>query len=195
VATSNPKARVGSLGRVGRASSNGILYPLDLAYSHAGVPLPKVRRIAATEIPSPYHSLLVHENDMTFTLERHFGGPVVLRPLSTMLTRGWYLRRVLLVQAYSGRPVEMGAIRLKLRAFDPHLQSLILRNEIPFGRLLREAHIDFKSRPRVFIELEPNPEMMGVFWMREPRTLYGRQTEAFHGGVKIGDIVEILPLV
>ena len=37
--------------------------------------------------------------------------------------------------------------------------------------------------------------MMGVFWMREPRTLCGRQTELFEGGRKIGDIVEILPLV
>jgi hypothetical protein len=37
--------------------------------------------------------------------------------------------------------------------------------------------------------------MMGVFWMREPRTLYGRQTEMTVGGRKIGDIVEILPLV
>ena len=36
--------------------------------------------------------------------------------------------------------------------------------------------------------------MMGVFWMREPRTLYGRQTEVSLAGKKIGDIVEILPL-
>ena len=37
--------------------------------------------------------------------------------------------------------------------------------------------------------------MMGVFWMREPVTLYGRQTEMSVAGRKIGDIVEILPLV
>jgi hypothetical protein len=37
--------------------------------------------------------------------------------------------------------------------------------------------------------------MMGVFWMREPRTLYGRRTEMVHDGRKIGDIVEVLPLV
>lgn len=176
-------------------SNNGILYPLDLAYTQAGVPQPKVREISPREIPFPYRTLLVHENDMTLTLERHFGGPVALRPLSTVASGAWYLRRVLLVQAYSGRPVEMGAIRLRLNAFKPRLRAQILRNEIPFGRLLRDAGVDFKSQPRVFLEIEPNPEMMGVFWMREPRTLYGRQTEAFQGGVKIGDIVEILPLV
>jgi hypothetical protein len=37
--------------------------------------------------------------------------------------------------------------------------------------------------------------MMGVFWMREPRTLYGRHTEMSVDGHKVGDIVEILPLV
>ena len=39
----------------------------------------------------------------------------------------------------------------------------------------------------------PNPEMMGVFWMREPRTLYGRRTEVIRHGSKVGDIVEVLP--
>jgi hypothetical protein len=46
-----------------------------------------------------------------------------------------------------------------------------------------------------FLAVTPNPEMMGLFWMREPRTLYGRRTEAFLRGTKIGDIVEVLPLV
>jgi hypothetical protein len=37
--------------------------------------------------------------------------------------------------------------------------------------------------------------MMGVFWMREPRPLYGRRTEVILDGEKFGDIVEVLPLV
>jgi hypothetical protein len=192
MAKSNHSARARSNGH---ASANGILFPLDLAYTQAGIPQPKVHEVSPRDIPFPYRTLLVHENDMTLTLERHFGGPVMLRTLSTTTNGGWYLRRVLLVQAYSGRPVEMGAIRLRLNAFKPRLRAQILRNEVPFGRLLRDAGIDFRSHPRVFLEVEPNPEMMGVFWMREPRTLYGRQTEAFQGGSKIGDIVEILPLV
>ncbi len=72
--------------------------------------MPKVRIIAPEDIPLPYRSLLVHDSDMTLTLERHFGDRVVLRPLSTFSIRGSYYRRVLLVQAYSGRPVEMGAV-------------------------------------------------------------------------------------
>ena len=52
---------------------------------------------------------------MTQTLERHYGGRIIVRALSTSRRGRWYMRRVLLVQEYSGRPVEMGAIRIAAR--------------------------------------------------------------------------------
>ena len=178
-----------------RVARDGILYPLDLVYVRAGVELPRVRTVEPDEIPLPYRSLLVHENDMTLTLERHFGGRVVLRSLSTFTMGQWYFRRVLLVQEFSGRPVEMGAIRMKLQAFTRRIREQILANLIPLGRILRDGRVDYQSRPKSFLSVTPNGEMMGVFWMREPRTLYGRRTEIFKRGTKIGDIVEVLPLV
>jgi chorismate-pyruvate lyase len=176
-------------------SSAGLLFPLDVVYARSGVELPGVRPIAPDDIPLPYRSLLVHTSDMTLTLERHFGGRVALRPLATFASGPWYFRRVLLAQEYSGRPVEMGAIRIKVGAFADRIRRQVLRNEIPLGRLLRDGGVNYESRPKAFLAVTPNPEMMGVFWMREPRTLYGRRTEMIHDGVKIGDIVEVLPLV
>jgi hypothetical protein len=170
-------------------------YPLDVVYSQAGIEAPQTRAIAASRIPPPYHSLLVHERDMTLTLEAHFGGRVSLRALSTFRKGSSYYRRVLLVQEYSARPVEMGAVRIDLLAFKPKIRSQILGNRVPLGRLLRDGGVDYKSRPTVFLAVTPNSEMMGVFWMREPRILYGRQTEMSIDGRKVGDIVEILPLV
>lgn len=175
--------------------TNGVFYPLDVVYARAGVEIPKVVVVAPGAIPPPYRSLLVHESDMTLMLERHFGGRVVLRALSTFRAGRWYFRRVLLVQEYSGRPVEMGAIRMRLDAFPGGVQRQILKNEVPLGRILRDAGIDYKSEARQFLAVTPNAEMMGVFWMREPRTLYGRRTEVMHRGSKLGDIVEVLPLV
>ncbi|HEY8550264.1 MAG TPA: hypothetical protein VIL35_09935 [Vicinamibacterales bacterium] len=175
--------------------SGGLLYPLDIAYGLAGLVPPVATEVDPASIPMPYRALLVHQRDMTLTLEEHFGGRVVLRPLSTFSSGAWYGRRVLLVQEYSGRPVEMGAIRLKLTSLPPHIQAEIRRNEIPLGRLLRDGGVDFTSRPRAFFTVVPNGEMMGVFWMREPRPLYGRRTEVIHDGRHIGDIVEVLPLV
>ena len=169
-------------------------YPLDVVYAQAGIEAPQTRAIAPNRIPLPYRSLLVHERDMTLTLESHFGGRVTLRALSTFRKGASYYRRVLLVQEYSARPVEMGAIRIDLMAFKPRIRAQILSNRVPLGRLLRDGGVDYKSRPTVFLAVTPNSEMMGVFWMREPRLLYGRQTEMSIDGRKVGDIVEILPL-
>jgi hypothetical protein len=195
--SARPRVAAASRARAsnGRSAAPGVLYPLDFVYARAGVPPPQVRLVEPDDIPLPYHSLLVHQNDMTVTLERHFGGRVVLRPLSTFSSGVSYFRRVLLAQEYSGRPVEMGAIRIRLDAFAPRIRALIRQNEIPLGRILRDGGVDFKSVAKVFLAITPNPEMMGVFWMREPRTLYGRQTEVIYRGAKIGDIVEVLPLV
>jgi hypothetical protein len=172
-----------------------MLFPLDFVYARSGVDLPAVRTIEPGDIPLPYRGLLVHEADMTLTLERHFGGRVMLRPLATFSSGPWYFRRVLLAQEYTGRPVEMGAIRIKVGAFADRIRRQILRNDVPLGRLLRDGGVRYESRPKAFLSVTPNSEMMGVFWMREPRTLYGRRTEMIHEGAKIGDIVEVLPLV
>ena len=171
------------------------LHPLDIAYARAGLEPPAATAIAPDAIPQPYRSLLVHQRDMTLTLEAHFGGRVALRPLATFTIGAWYYRRVLLAQEYSGRPVEMGAIRMKLAALPRKVQVEIRRNRVPLGRLLRDAGVDFTSMPREFFEVVPNPEMMGVFWMREAKTLYGRRTEVLLDSRAIGDIVEVLPLV
>ena len=157
--------------------------------------MPKVKEVAPHEIPLPYRSLLVHDDDMTLTLERHFGDRVVLRPLSTFSSGGSYFRRVLLVQAYSGRPVEMGAIRMKLDGFNQRLRAKILKNEVPLGRILRDGRFKYTNQVKGFLAITPNPEMMGVFWMRECRILYGRRTEIHHHDIKLGDIVEVLPMV
>lgn len=194
-AATNASSRPRGASPAARSSKASILYPLDFVYARAGVEPPAVTRVAPDDIPQPYRSLLVHESDMTVTLERHFGGRVALRPLSTFTLGGSYFRRVLLAQEYSGRPVEMGAIRMRLDVFSPRIRTQIRQNVVPLGRILRDGGVDFKSVAKVFLAITPNPEMMGVFWMREPRTLYGRQTEVVHRGAKIGDIVEVLPLV
>jgi hypothetical protein len=90
------------------------------------------------------------------------------------------------------RAVPRRSARLASRT---RLRAEIVKNRIPLGRLLRDFGVDCRSRPTDCFVVTPNSEMMGVFWMREPRTLYGRRTEMSVDGRKVGDIVEILPLV
>lgn len=169
------------------------LFPLDLAYARAGLTPPSARVIRVTAVPQPYRSLLDHQDDMTQTLERHHGGRVHVRTLLVDEDGPWYLRRVLLSRAASGIPVELGAIRLDLDRFPVRLRRAIRKADVPLGRLLREEGLDFQSAPRSFLAVRPNTEMLGVFWMPAPRTLYGRQTVLLLDGQPAGHIVEILP--
>ena len=157
--------------------------------------MPQVTVVSPHRIPQPYRSLLVHDSDMTLTLERHFGDRAILRPLSTFSSGGSYFRRVLLAQAHSGRPVAMGAIRIRLDAFSQRIRTKILAGQVPLGRILREGRFTYTSKVNAFLAIVPSPEIMGIFWMRESRVLYGRRTEMFRHDVKIADIVEVLPLV
>jgi len=151
--------------------------------------------ISPGSIPPPYRDLLVPDHSMTVTLERHFGVQVALRTLFTWSRGRWYFRRIVLAREDSGRPVEMGAVHINLETVGPRIRAQILRQEIPIGRLLSHGPVPYRSRPKRFLAVTPNSEMMGVFWMREPRTLYGRQTELTLGGRAIGDIIEILALI
>ena len=157
--------------------------------------MPQVTVISPDQIPQPYRSLLVHDSDMTRTLERHVGERAVLRPLSSFSNGASYFRRVLLVQESSGRPAALGAIRVRLDAFAPRLRTKILAGQIPLGRLLREGRFAYTSKVKALFAVEPTPEIMGIFWMPESRTLYGRRCEMFRGKTKFADIVEVLPLV
>ena len=170
-----------------------ILFPLDQVFRYSGLAAPTVRRTAPDRIPAAYADLLLNPDGMTMALEERLGGPVGLRTLWARERGRWYLRQVLLVDGRSGRPVAMGAMRVNLDAVPARVRARVLRAAEPFGRVLHEARTDYRSRPRAYFEVTPNSAIMGVFWMKEPRRLYGRQTEMFAGGKKIGDLVEILP--
>jgi len=173
----------------------GLLFPLDLTYQRAGVQGPSATAISPSSIPPPYRELLAHEHSMTATIERHFGVRVALRSMCAWSRGHWYYRRVVLTREDSGRPVEMGAIHLNLQTLSRNIRAQILQHQVPIGRVLDDGSVRYCSRPRKFLAVTPNSEMMALFWMREPRTLYGRQTELFVDGRAIGDILEILPLI
>jgi chorismate-pyruvate lyase len=155
--------------------------------------MPHVTVISPDQIPQPYRSLLVHDADMTRTLERHVSDRAVLRPLSTFVSGASYFRRVLLVRETSGRPAALGAIRVRLDAFSSRLRTKILAGREPLGRILQEGRFEYTSVVKALFAVEPTPEILGIFWMPKPKVLYGRRSEMFRDKTKIADIVEILP--
>src|SRR5262245_51547803 len=51
------------------STPTSIAYPLDEFYCRSGLSLPPLEIVDAEGVPEPYRSLLVHERDMTSTLE------------------------------------------------------------------------------------------------------------------------------
>src|SRR3954464_13303646 len=102
-----------------------LLYPLDDFYARAGLIVPRVTRVAGEEVPEPYRQLLVHEHDMTPTLERHHGERIHLRVIGRQLTEDALSRLVVLTTNDSERPVEFGAIVIHLPPFPPAARETI----------------------------------------------------------------------
>jgi hypothetical protein len=175
------------------AVPRGLLYPLDMLYARCGVAPPVARRIAPHRLPEVAAALLVHEDEMTQTLERHVGDRLLIRVLATMRRGGSYFRRALLAEETTVKPVAMGAVRLTLGALNVRTRARILREREPLGRVLREGGMTCRSLPTAFFTLVPNAELMAAFGMRRPEALYGRRTRLMQGNTRIGDIVEILP--
>ncbi len=170
----------------------GILYPLDALYARCGVAPPVARRVTAGTMPALSARLLVHDGEMTRTLERHVGDRLLIRVLATMRRGRSYFRRVLLADTHRGRPVAVGALRLRLDLLTPRMRRRILQEREPLGRVLREVGSGVTRVPTAFFRVQPNPELMAVFGMAKPAVLYGRQTRLMTGTDRMGEVVEIL---
>src|SRR5687767_9919472 len=98
-------------------------HPLDEFYIHSGRKLPRMETVAAPSIPAPYQELLVHEGDMTPTLERFHGATIHLRVLKRELHGDFYFRQVLLITDDTNKVVEFGAIKIFLGQFPAKARS------------------------------------------------------------------------
>ena len=73
------------------------LYPLSEIYLKMGFNLPLVYPINEKDVPEPYKRLLVHERDMTSTLEAAFNQNIYLKVLQKSMKENILIRQVLLL--------------------------------------------------------------------------------------------------
>jgi len=177
--------------------AHDLLFPLS-AFSTAELSGAGTRELSPTEIPEPYRNLLVHDRDMTSTLEGFHGEAMALRQLVRELRGPVLYRRVVLVGAESGKAAEFGAIAIWVDRFAAGARAEILAGRRPLGSILARHGVDYLSRPRAFFQLRPNAEigaLLGLDGDLSPRPpLYGRQNDLVTpGGEALAEVVEILP--
>ena len=175
-------------------SSLSLLYPLDEFYTEAGLALPPVQRVEGLDVPEPCRQLLVHDSDMTPTLEAFHGERIHLRMLARWLDGVSYSRQVVLTLNGSARPVEFGAIVIHLEHFPPAAREEVLEGRRPLGTILHDHRIAHQSRPLSFIRVTSDRIMNEALHLPEPRALYGRRNIIRGGdGNELATIIEILP--
>jgi chorismate-pyruvate lyase len=170
-----------------------LLDPLSVFYRQSGAQLPALREIEGDAMPEPYRTLLVHDNDMTPTLEAHTGGRIHLKLLQVRRS-AMTLHREVILMSTGEHPVEFGAIRIHLDRFGPEPRRLITEGCIPLGRILDDFAIAHVNRPNGFFQIASDTVMAEAFEVDTPTMLYGRHNVlADERGRPLAEVVEILP--
>lgn len=179
---------------VGEAPEPKLLYPLDEFYRAEGRPLPPVERVRGGEVPEPYRHLLVHDRDMTPTLEAFHGERIHLRLLGRRVEAGALWREVVLTLDQSRRPVEFGAIVIYCDRFPPAAREAILAGHTPLGTILADHRIEHDSAPLAFLRVETDALIGAALATEAGAGLYGRRNVlSTPDGSILADILEILP--
>jgi len=170
------------------------VFPLDEFYARSGLPLPKIERADGEEVPQPYRSLLVHQNDMTPTLENFHGASIHLEILSREQRGDYYLREVVLRLNGSGKAVEFGANKISLLLYPPKARQMILEEKIPLGGILKECEIEHTTRAKAYFRVVSDELISRVLRAPLGMTLYGRKATISDPQQRpLSEIVEILP--
>ncbi len=174
---------------------SSIVHPLDEFYTAAGLPLPPLNEIDGEAMPEPYKSLLVHQHDMTPTLESFHRQSIHLQVLGRRKKADAYFREVVLRLDETDQPVEFGAIKINLDLFPEPARNEILHERLPLGHVLESYKIPHTSRPRAYLRLASDKFINDVLGMSGAHVLYGRRNTLFNPHDRpLAEIVEILPL-
>lgn len=156
--------------------------------------MPALQFIDPVEIPAPYKQLLVHDRDMTSTLEHFHEQRIHLRVLNREQRESAYSREVVLELDGSNAPVEFGAIKIHLDGFPVVARDRILEAHCPLGRILKEFRIPYVSRPKAFLRAASDRLISGALKLTGTHRLYGRCNRLTDPqGNALAEIVEILP--
>ena len=145
-------------------------------------------------IPQPYRDLLVHDRDMTSTLEAFHGESIHLRVMNRDATSGILFREVVLVTVENTRPVEFGAIRIRLDGFGASAQEMVREGLLPLGTVLKRENVPHRSDPRRYLRVEPDQVVARALGLEGREPLYGRHNLiSGRNGRALAEMVEILP--
>ena len=168
--------------------------PLEDIYLRSAKDFPQLEAVANLQVPQPFRDLLVHEKDMTPTLEAFHGQRIHLHVLDRHRQENQLLRLVVLKLEGDEKPVEFGAIRIDLALLKAEAVRLILEEQRPLGTILREQRIFHTSGPKQFFSVLPDDLVNRELELTGTHRLYGRCNVIQDSrGRALAEMTEILP--
>lgn len=168
-------------------------YPLSQFYAHAKLALPRIEIIPGGAVPEPYRALLVHANDMTPTLEAFHQSDIHLEVLARERRGDFYYRQVVSRLNRDEQPVEFGAEKIYVARFPEEARDLILEENVPLTRILKDGSVRHCTEARAFLRVESDDLINRALGLEQPVTLYGRKAVVSDKqGRPLSEIVDIL---
>ena len=169
-------------------------WPADLLAMMGSRAAASLVSIEGGAMPQPFRQLLVHDDDMTPTLEAWCGSELRVRPYHRQERGGEYHRCVALEEVGTGRPVEFGVIRIMLPMLPPMVQDRVREASRPLGGILAEAGIEHHSHPVGYFRVRSCDLINDALRLTGSLTLYGRHNRLTAAdGRLIAEVIEILP--
>lgn len=173
---------------------NVSLFPLETFCRDLGHPIPDTEQIVGRDMPEPYRGLLVHDDDMTPTLELFHDSEIHLRLLNQRNEPPFYQREVVLVLDTTGKAVEYGAIRIHLDVLPERARSLVLEAKVPLGTILATECVAHQNHPASYLRVFSTPTIEAALGLTETTILYGRRNIIHKlAGKPLAEVLEILP--
>ena len=172
------------------------LDPIAYFYARSGNTPPGLVPVLGEEMPEPYKGLLVHENDMTPTLESHYGQSMGLHVIDHERDENTCARMVVLIGSENEKPAEFGAICIDLEHLPVPVADAVVLGHKPLGGLLAFFDIEHRSSPKAYFKVRADNAIKQALKLDEEQAyeLCGRKNQLWLlDGTKLAEVVEILP--
>ena len=174
--------------------TKSLLWPLNLFCSYYSRDIPQITPLFGQQLPMPYKQLLVHNRNMTSTLEKFYDSTIHIERLNMVPESEETTREVILKLDANEKAVEYGASRIFTNLLPPKAVTLIDEGKIPLGTVLRMCNCEHTVEPSGFFRIKLTQFFIDVFANTNGSQLYGRRnTLVALNGEPIAEVCEILP--
>lgn len=146
---------------------------------------------AETIPPGPRH-LLVHDQHMTATLNRHYGQPVALTVLDYKSESDVYHRKILLT-LNGGTVVEFGIVRLQLAQLPDPVRLQVIQRGLPLGEIFARHGVMTRVEPRYFLRFPAEHSIARKFDSNGSAPAFGRLALIHCNGKPAVELLEVIP--